>query len=361
VRLPDTGTRGVVRFTRAADGGAVTLDVPERIAGRYRVDDVLSNAGGQGVIYSARDEALAGRRCLVKALRHSPIALRRAADGSPGEVDAQRRALTRECSFLVTMQRRGECRVPNLLRLERDVFPALLEHTRRAPRELLAEEPYMVMQHVPGPTLKWVIADVAAGRAHGGLASPRWWRTALQLTRELASMLSALHRTEEVEHGGRRVERGFFYGDLKADNCIVTGGEFLTLIDFGGVRSYWRDVEADASAPWASETDPVFTPGYVAPEMADGAFAGELDARVDVYSAGALLWHMLTGQSPTRVTPSPSPILAADDGRLPAGLPDYVRDLLRQSLERDRERRIASAAELKKLTIGALQRLTRGE
>jgi serine/threonine protein kinase len=360
-RIGGVATRRIARFT-SQGARATRLEIPAVIADRYEVEGVLSDAGGQGTIYHARDARLAGRRCLIKALRHAPLAIERAIEGSPEEVLRARAGLERECGFLVTMQQRGEGRVPNLLRLEHDIFPGLLHHTRNPQREHLLEEPYMVMQHVPGVTLKALLGEVAEGRLHGGRESRRWWRVALQLTRELASILKVLHGTDVVVDGdGTRARRGFFYGDLKPDNCIVTSGEFVTLIDFGGVRSYWRGVDEPDDAPWRSEDDPVFTAGYVAPEMADANWVGELDPRVDVYSAGALLWHMLTGHSPTRLEPSPSPVLSADDVRLPQRLPRYLRELLRGALERDRERRTANAEMLKKQCIDALQKLAKGE
>ncbi len=354
----DGAERRVLRFISGGPRPA-HLEVPAVVAERYEIEGVLTNSGGQGTIYRARDRRLAGRNCLIKAIRYTPTALQRAVDGSPGEVEEQRNALERECGFLTKMQLRGESRVPNLLRLEYDLLPALMQKSRNLSRDLLSGEPYLVMQHVPGVTLKTVIAQVREGNLHGGLESRRWWRVSLQLIRELCSILSALHEVEEIPHGQQTVERGFFYGDLKADNVIVTGGEFPTLIDFGGVRAYWRATSAP-NAPWASESDTVFSCGYVAPEMADSAYTGELDPRVDVYSTGALLWHMLTGQSPARLTPTPSPTLSAQDPRLPAELPPYVRELLRDALERDRDKRTVSASALRQRSIQALLHLSQG-
>ncbi|MDO9016906.1 MAG: hypothetical protein Q8S73_20425 [Deltaproteobacteria bacterium] len=363
VRFPTGSPVPVLRFHRVEAGQTVERFVPAVIGDRYHVDGVLSDAGGQGTIYVARDTTLMNRRCLVKANKYTTAALQRAAAGSTQEVERQRESLVRECRFAVTMQRRGEGRVPNVLHLTHDLLPALLQHTRRAPRDLLAREPYVVMQYIPGLTLKDVIAEVTAGSLHGGLRSRRWWRAALVFVRELASILAVIHEAEEGDAGGRRCQVAHFYGDLKPDNCLVTGGEFLTLIDLGGVRRCWRPLDAGHDEGWASETDPVFTLGYVAPEMVDPGYAGELDPRVDLYSVGALLFHMLTGQSPARLAGASraAPVLSASDPTLAGELPDYVRALLSRALERDRERRFESASELKKATIDALQRLKRGE
>ena len=154
---------------------------------------------------------------------------------------------------------------------------------------------------------------------------------------------------------GSTVERGYLYNDLKPENCIVTGDEFITLTDFGGVRMYWRD---DASPSWQSEA-PVFTAGYVSPEAVSTAFDRGLDPRSDVYSAGAMLWEMLSGVSPNTLASrdSPSITLSANDERLPAGLPESVKHLLARALAPDRDQRFRTAWELKQGTIDVLRAL----
>lgn len=356
----DLGGRKIALF----ETGEERCSVPALIANRYEIEDVLSNRGGYGVIYYARDRELGNRRCLVKAVKYSLAELRAAAQNDPSEMNSKRRAAQNECRALLVMQERGEGRVPNLLRLVEDIQPALYmpEFQQYAPLDpqVADHEPYMILQYVPGKNLKDVIQAAAQARAgQGGRSDPQWWSTALKWTRELCSILNTVHRTEQAEDpSGGKVERGFLYNDLKPENCIVTNDEFITLIDFGGVRQYWRPVVAPPAPDWESE-EPVYTPGYVAPEAVNPHWVRYLDPRVDIYSVGAMLWEMLAGVSPTKLADRSnlSPTLTDDDPRLPADLPSEVREVLRRSLQRERDSRPSTAKELKDLTIAALRML----
>ena len=69
-RVIDSPYGEVLEFARREPLG--NLRVPRRIANRYEIDGVLSDQGGFGIIYTARDLGLKKRRVLVKARRYSP-------------------------------------------------------------------------------------------------------------------------------------------------------------------------------------------------------------------------------------------------------------------------------------------------
>jgi serine/threonine-protein kinase len=130
--------------------------------------------------------------------------------------------------------------------------------------------PFMVMDFITGRTLR--------SRVHEGGALPV--KQALSIMRQVLAGLAHAH------------ERGIVHRDIKPDNIILsdaTGlGEQVRILDFGLAKL--RD-----TAPGLTLGMPVGTPSYMAPEQIRGE---EVDARTDLYSAGVLLFELLTGQKP---------------------------------------------------------------
>jgi len=130
--------------------------------------------------------------------------------------------------------------------------------------------PFMVMDFVTGRTLR--------SRVHEGGALPV--KQALSILRQVLAGLAHAH------------ERGIVHRDIKPDNIILTEavglGEQVRILDFGLARL--RD-----TAPGLTQGMPVGTPNYMAPEQIRGE---EVDARTDLYSAGVMLFELLTGQKP---------------------------------------------------------------
>ncbi|HET9623015.1 MAG TPA: serine/threonine-protein kinase [Kofleriaceae bacterium] len=130
---------------------------------------------------------------------------------------------------------------------------------------------YLVMQHIPGTALRQLIGD--------DLRLPR----ALDLFTQVLRALGAVH------------ESGVIHGDIKSDNFLVEdldGRDHVTLIDFGLARLARQGLRAE---PGESEAIISGTPAYMAPEVIRGeapSFAS------DLYSAGVLLYELLTGALP---------------------------------------------------------------
>lgn len=125
-----------------------------------------------------------------------------------------------------------------------------------------------VMDFIEGTRLDFLVEDL------GRLPV----RRTVQLTRQLANGVFEAHRA------------GLVHRDIKPDNIIVeqlpAGDDFVHVLDFGIV-----------SAHGAVKMTRGFigTPLYASPEQAQGR---EVDARSDIYSVGAVLFHMLTGRPP---------------------------------------------------------------
>jgi Protein kinase domain len=143
--------------------------------------------------------------------------------------------------------------------------------------------------------------------------------------------------------------------DLKPDNIMLLppsapgGVERVRLLDFGIAKVTAAD--ADVRGPTLTRAGLVFgTPDYMAPEQATGA---AVDARVDLYASGVILFELLTGRRPfvadnavsvmtmhITVEP-PMPSLVAPEAQIPGAFDRIVK----RAMEKDPLRRYGSAAE----------------
>lgn len=221
--------------------------------------------------------------------------------------------------------------------------------------EEAAEHLYLILEFVPGETL--------ADRLRRG---PIPVEVALALARQIAEALKAAH------------DKGLVHRDLKPGNLMLTPDGAIKVLDFGLARGPESTAPATSAPPHSalppttlsaylgnSPTIPgaiMGTAGYMSPEQARGK---PLDARSDIFSFGCVLYEMLTGAMPFRgetVTDALGATLhkEADLGALPAGTPAHIRDLLRRCLEKDADKRCASAQHLLE-ALAALDRWAREE
>jgi eukaryotic-like serine/threonine-protein kinase len=155
---------------------------------------------------------------------------------------------------------------------------------------------------------------------------------ALRLFRELMFALGDIH------------EKGILHRDLKPQNLMFRDDGSLAIVDFGIAK----DIDA---VDRTNAGEVLGTPRYMSPEQVQGR---ALDLRTDIYSAGVLLYQMLTGrhvfEGDTAVEVALQHLNKAPPG-LPEGLQAYQR-LLDKLLEKDREARFRNADEV----IGFLTR-----
>ncbi len=213
----------------------------------YRIEAKLG-AGGMGVVYKAVDSRL-GRTAAIKVL--SNVAL------SP----------ERERRFAQEAKAASSLNHPNIV----TIYDIDTQEVDGKPLQ------YIAMEYVAGDTLDHLI-----GRK--GLRI----RDVLKYAVQMADALAAAHAV------------GIVHRDLKPANVIVTPQGLVKILDFG-LAKLTEPAEPDAYAetlhgqgsPLTEEGTILGTVAYMSPEQAEGK---KVDARSDVFSFGAVLYEMATGQ-----------------------------------------------------------------
>lgn len=184
-------------------------------------------------------------------------------------------------------------------------------------------QPYIVMEHVAGRTLRDILRE-------GRKILPE---RALEITSGVLSALDYSHRA------------GIIHRDIKPGNVMLTPSGDVKVMDFGIARAI-----SDASSTMTQTAAVVGTAQYLSPEQARGE---TVDSRSDVYSAGCLLYELLTGRPPF-VGDSPVAV-AYQHVREPASppsdhdtdLPPEVDAIVMKALAKRVEDRYQSAAAMR--------------
>jgi serine/threonine protein kinase len=265
-----------------------------KIDDRYEVLDALGS-GGMGHVYRARRTRL-GDDVAIKVMQATP--------NTPPESRERFLRESRACAQL---------RHPNIVGLLDFGFDT-------------ANQPYMVMELLSGPSLREEI-DLEAPMAPA----------------RVASILAAVGSALQLAH-----DRGITHRDLKPANIVAhrydTGERVYKVIDFG--------LAAIKASDQTRLTDPQFflgTLNYAAPEQMRGE---DVTPATDIYTLGVIAYEMLTGARPfdgggnqatlinqalTTIAPSPA--------ARQKGLPQGVDDAVMRALDKDPDARWSSVTE----------------
>jgi serine/threonine-protein kinase len=284
--------------TRAHAGGATSVDpvTGHLLDGRYRIGRRIAR-GGMASVYEALDTRL-DRTCAVKIMHHGL-----------GDDVAFSERFKREARAAARLNH------PNVV----NVFD------QGDDPELDGGTLYLVMELVPGHTLRDVIRDDA----------PMSPARALALMEPIVSALATAHRS------------GLIHRDIKPENVLIAdaqSGGRVKVADFGLAKAVSADTQHTATGGVI-----IGTVSYLAPEL---VVDGTSDARADVYAAGVVLYELLTGEKPHA---GESPIAVAykhvhedvpPPSRLAPEVPAYVDALVARATARDRDQRPADAGVL---------------
>lgn len=283
----------------ARPGPPATRPLPAQIS-HYRVSRVLGH-GGMGIVYCAEDLML-GREVALKLLLDE---------------------ITREGSAIGRFKREARA-------------AAAINHPNICTVYEIGEHegsPYIAMELLHGETL--------ADRIHG---EPTPLATLLNWAIQITDALEAAH------------ERGIIHRDLKPANLFITERGQPKILDFGVAKLRLKGPNRESSVPGrtltAIETElghPIGTPAYMSPEQVRGE---DLDARTDLFSFGVVLYEMAAGKRPFRGSNALEDMASVlrDTPESPIHvnreLPRKLQEIITKALEKNREMRYRSAADL---------------
>ena len=269
-----------------------------QLGDRYQVGELLGR-GGMAEVHEGRDLRL-GRRVAVKILKPD---------------------LARDPAFLARFRREAQSAAslnhPNIVAVYDTGEDEYGEGAEAA------TVPFIVMELVEGITLKELL--------HSGnkLVPER----ALEITSGVLAALDYSHR------------HGIIHRDIKPGNVMLTTTGAVKVMDFGIARAV-----ADAGQTGTSTSTVLGTAAYLSPEQAQGR---TVDARSDLYSAGVVLYELLTRRAPF-VADSPVAVAFAHVNEPPTApsvidptLPPQLDAIVMRAMAKDPAQRYQTAVEFR--------------
>ena len=220
----------------------------EVLRGRYKIRERIGQ-GGMGNIYLADDLRLEGRACALKEVEYDRTL--------PNKILKQaREQFLREATILARLDH------PNL--------PKVSDFFSSEPRD------YLVMDYIPGKDLRTLMLQARQRKTFLSETYVLGWAD------QLADALTYLHRLDPP----------IVHRDIKPSNLKLTPNGLLKLVDFGLVKVLVPQ-EVTITVIQGQGT------ALYTPLEQYGGNDTHTDARSDIYSYGATLYHLLTNEPPT--------------------------------------------------------------
>lgn len=275
----------------------MSMFIPQSLAGgRYTVGELIGH-GGMAQVHIGTDTRL-GRTVAIKIMRSD---------------------LAEDSIFLTRFRREAravaQLNNPNIV----SIYDSGEEQLEDAAGNTV-QVPYIVMEYIKGQTLRDII------QVNGSL-SPQ------DAEQVMIGVLNALDYSHRM---------GIIHRDIKPGNIMISDQGTVKVMDFGIARAM-----DDSSATMTQNQGVVGTAQYLSPEQARGEQVG---AKSDLYSAGCVLYEMLTGKPPftgdsavaiayQHVSETATPI-----GTLVPGLDKRWDSIVAKAMAKDTENRYADAA-----------------
>ena len=270
-----------------ATGDSATLQ--GRTAGPYRIE-ALIGAGGMGEVYRGSDTRL--RRAVALKFLAREFSIDSAAV----------HRFEREARAASSLSHPNICTVYDVGEMD--------------------GRPFIAMEYLEGQTLRACL---------NGTPLPQ--RDALEYAVQVAQGLSAAH------------QKSIVHRDLKPENLWITSEGRIKILDFG-LALRQRTSQDSTTIDMTDEGTVLGTAGYMSPEQVRGEV---VDHRSDLFSFGVILYEMLGGKRAFAGASSVEvmhAILKDDPPELPDSVPPVFDRIMRRCIEKDRERRFQTAADL---------------
>ena len=254
--------------------------------GRYHIVEQLGE-GGMATVYKAYDTRLE-REVAIKFIRTDQFAP----------------------AMLETILKRFDREAKALAKLSHSNIVGVIDYGE------YNGAPYLVMEYLPGGTLKQRIVK------------PIPWQEAVRTLLPMARALDFAHR------------QGMIHRDVKASNILITADGDPMLTDFGIAKIL--DVEEGQTLTGTGMG--VGTPEYMAPEQ----WVGKVTAQSDIYSLGVVFYEMLTGRKPYSADTPAAILIKQTNNPMPLpsqyipNLPDAVEKVLFKALAKQPEDRYST-------------------
>ena len=267
---------------------------PRLLGGRYELDGIVGR-GGMAEVFRARDIRL-DRIVAVKTLR-----------------DDLARDQTFQARFRREAQSAASLNHPSIVAVY-DTGEDMMGPT---------PVPYIVMEYVDGRTLRDLLRDDRR-----------------LLPERAAEITDGVLRALDYSH-----RNGIVHRDIKPGNVMLTRSGEVKVMDFGIARAV-----SDAQATMTQTAQVIGTAQYLSPEQARGE---RVDARSDLYSAGCLMYELLTGRPPFT---GDSPVAIAyqhvredpiPPSRVDSEVPRWADAIVLKAMAKDPAHRYQSAGEMR--------------